>query len=284
MTAQPRPIDCLQLGQPRAICCWQIGDVLVDPGPESCLKNVLEALDGVEPRVVLLTHIHLDHAGAAGTLARLYPNLQVYVHQRGAPHMLDPTKLLASATRIYGEYMDVLWGKFEAVPEDQLHVLSGGENLTLDGAGSFEVVYTPGHAVHHVTYLLDDGDAFVGDVAGTRPIEDGLVIPPTPPPDIDLPAWHRSISLLRERAPQRLAYSHWGSSTDVAEHLNQLDAVLARWGELARDLDVDSWFLQVRAEMIHAGAGEDQLDLYLPQETARANYAGLRRYWDRQAG
>jgi glyoxylase-like metal-dependent hydrolase (beta-lactamase superfamily II) len=285
MSAEPRVIDCLQLGQPRAIACWLIGDVIVDPGPESCLQNVLKGLDGIEPRAVLLTHIHLDHAGAAGTLARLYPNLQVYVHERGAPHMLDPSKLIASATRIYGEYMDVLWGKFEAVPEDRLTVLAGGETLSFDSAGSFEVLYTPGHAVHHVTYLRDEGTAFVGDVAATRPIEGGLVIPPTPPPDINLEDWQKSIELLRKHQPTTLAYTHYGSATDVEHHLDELSTTLTRWGELARDLDPDSWFLNVRAEMIHAGAGEDQLDHYLPQPTAQANYVGLRRYWDkRQAG
>jgi len=285
MSAEPRVIDCLQLGQPRAIACWLIGDVIVDPGPESCLQNVIAGLDGVEPRAVLLTHIHLDHAGAAGTLARMYPDLQVYVQERGAPHMLDPSKLIASATRIYGEYMDVLWGKFEAVPEDRLHVLSGGESLAFEGSGAYDVFYTPGHAVHHVSYLLDDGTAFVGDVAGSRPIEGGLVTPTTPPPDIDVPAWRQSISLLHELAPRRLAYTHYGSCTDVEHHLSEFSTTLARWAELARDRDPDGWFLQVRADLINAGAEEDQLDLYQPQPTAQANYAGLRRYWDkRQAG
>ncbi|MBO0768725.1 MAG: MBL fold metallo-hydrolase [Solirubrobacterales bacterium] len=280
---QPRPIDVLQLGLQRKICCWQIGDLLVDPGPESTLKNVLAALGGQVPRAVLLTHIHLDHAGAAGTLARLYPELQVYVHARGAKHMLDPSKLIASATRIYGEHMDTLWGKFEAVPEDRLHVLEGGE--TVEG---FEVLYTPGHAVHHISYLSPDGQAFVGDVAGTRnELADGVrqsavVLPPTPPPDIDPPVWQSSIEALRGRDLKRLYYTHYGVAEDVDAHLTQLSERLERWSGWARDYDKDEWCERVRAEMRSAGAGEDEVDYQTGPGALEANYGGLRRFWDKQ--
>jgi glyoxylase-like metal-dependent hydrolase (beta-lactamase superfamily II) len=283
MPPEPRPIDVLQLGVQRAICCWQIGELLVDPGPESTLTNVLAALDGVEPRAVLLTHIHLDHAASAGTLARMYPDLQVYVHERGAPHMIDPSKLLASATRIYGDYMQTLWGTFEPVPADRLHVLTGGETLEFGENGSFDVLYTPGHAVHHVSYIQPDGTAFVGDVAGTRAPGSDVVLPPTPPPDINPPDWQTSLAQLRERGLRRLNYTHWGSADDVDAHLSQLSERITRWSEAARDYDVDGWEEVARAEMMAVGAGQGELDYQLGPGGREANYGGLRRYWDKLA-
>lgn len=270
----------MQLGQARNICVWQFGDVVVDPGPTSCLETVLKGLDGVEPQALLLTHIHLDHAGAAGTLARKFPNLHVYVHERGAKHMLDPEKLIASATRIYGEHMDLLWGAFEAVPQDRLHVLTGGETLKFDGVGSFDVVYTPGHAVHHVSYLHDSGVAFVGDVAGVRPVQGGPVVPPTPPPDIDPEQWQASIQKVRELKAKRLAFTHWGANDAVDAHLDELSDRLTRWAELARDGDSDAWTRQTKAELDKLITPQDE-PLYAGY-TAAANFAGLRRYWDRR--
>jgi glyoxylase-like metal-dependent hydrolase (beta-lactamase superfamily II) len=283
MAPDPRPIDVLQLGVQRAICCWQVGELIVDPGPQSTLDNVLAKLDGLEPAAVLLTHIHLDHAAATGTLARMYPDLQVYVHERGAPHMLDPTKLLASATRIYGEYMDTLWGTFEPVPEAQLHVLSGGETLDFGENGSFDVLYTPGHAVHHVSYLRADGPAFVGDVAGTRAPGSDVVLAPTPPPDIDPPDWQESIALLRERAPNALHYTHFGVAEDVDAHLLQLSERIDRWAERARGHDLDAWVELTRTEMEEVGAGQGEIDYQLGPGAREANYGGLRRYWDKRA-
>jgi glyoxylase-like metal-dependent hydrolase (beta-lactamase superfamily II) len=283
MASDPHPIDVLQLGVQRAICAWQVGELLIDPGPESTLENVIAELNGVEPKAVLLTHIHLDHAGGAGTLARMYPGLRVYVHERGAPHMLDPSKLLASATRIYGDYMDVLWGKFEAVPAERLTVLSGGETLDFGDSGAYEVLYTPGHAVHHVSYLASDGGAFVGDVAGTRAPGSDLVLAPTPPPDINPPDWQDSIAALRARDLTRLHYTHFGSADDVDAHLTQLSERIARWAEAARDHDVDGWEAIARAEMVGAGAAQEELDYQLGSGGREANYGGLRRYWDKRA-
>src|SRR5271165_4037734 len=147
-----RVIDCLHLGRERVIGCWQVGELLIDPGPGSCLPTLLDALGGWRPRALLLTHIHLDHAGASGSLVRRWPDLVVYVHERGAPHMADPARLLDSARRLYGDDMDRLWGEFIAVPPERLRVLRGGERLTV-GGDEFEVAYTPGHASHHVSYL-----------------------------------------------------------------------------------------------------------------------------------
>ncbi len=146
-----RPIDTLHLGHRRAICCWQVGEVLIDPGPTNSLDTVLAALDGVPPRAILLTHIHFDHAAGTGTLMRMYPELELYVHERGAPHMIDPERLWNSASRLYGaDNMLALWGEFLPVPAERVHALAGGETVKL-GAESFEVAYTPGHAKHHVS-------------------------------------------------------------------------------------------------------------------------------------
>src|SRR4051794_1066541 len=187
-------IDVRHLGHDRVICCWRVGDVLIDPGPEPSLENLFEALGGEAPRALLLTHIHLDHAGGAGAVVRRWPDVEVYVHERGAPHLQDPSKLLASAQRLYGDRMDELWGEVVPVPADRLRPLSGGE--TIDG---FRVAYTPGHASHHVCYLHEEsGRAFVGDTAGVHIGDGDLVLPPTPPPDIDLEAWNDSLSLVAE--------------------------------------------------------------------------------------
>src|SRR5918911_3187880 len=227
-----REIDVLHQGVPRAICCFQIDDVIVDPGPESSHRALLDGLDGFVPRAILLTHIHFDHAGATGALCRLWPDAEVWVHERGARHMADPSRLVASAQRIYGDQFATLWGEVVPVPQERMRVLTGGERL--DG---FQVEYTPGHASHHVAYLHEaSGTALCGDVAGAR-IGDGPLIAPTPPPDIDIEAWHRSIDVIADWSPERLALTHWGSFTDVAEHLEGLHAELDESVEAARTLD-----------------------------------------------
>ncbi len=150
------------------------------------------------PRPLLLTHIHFDHAGASGSLVERWPDLRVYVHERGAKHMMDPTRLYNSARRLYGDDMERLWGEMLPVPEANLEILSGGETIR-DGA--YKVQYTPGHASHHVSYL-HDGTAFVGDVGGVRIRPESMTIPPTPPPDVDVEAWHESIALVRAWRPR----------------------------------------------------------------------------------
>lgn len=215
MTAlEPQMVDLLHLDRPRVISSWIVDDVVVDPGPASCLAQLLPHLERRPPRAVALTHIHLDHAGAAGSLAERFPEMEVWVHERGAPHMADPSRLLASATRLYGEHMERLWGEFLPVPEERLRVLSGGETI-----GDMRVAYTPGHAKHHVAYLHEPtGWAFTGDVAGVR-IHGDLVLLPTPPPDIDLEAWRESVAALEAWNPRRLALAHFGSYADVGSHL-----------------------------------------------------------------
>lgn len=184
-------IDLRFLGRPHAIATGVVSGggtlALVDPGPTSCLETLELGLQAQGLRLadvthLLLTHIHLDHAGAAGTIVRRYPRVQVLVHERGAPHMIDPAKLLASATRLYGDQMDRLWGEFAPVPASSLTVLAGGERIEAGGR-AFDVAYTPGHASHHVSYFdRASGVAFVGDTAGVC-VDGGYVLPPTPPPD-----------------------------------------------------------------------------------------------------
>ena len=278
----PRLIELHHLGRDRVIGCWQVGDVLIDPGPSSCLPSLLEALGDARPRALLLTHIHLDHAGASGSLVERWPDLEVYVHERGAPHMIDPERLLESARRLYGEDMDRLWGEFVAVPESSIRVLTGGESV-IDGA--FDVAYTPGHASHHVSYL-HDGTAFVGDVGGVRITDDTITIPPTPPPDIDVEKWQDSIELIRGWAPTQLAMTHFGASHDVARQLDELSERLGRWAELARDQDQDGFIAAIQHE-IAASASPEVAEAYTQAAPPEQLYAGLERYWrkrDERAG
>lgn len=318
-----RLIDVLHLGRERVIGCWQVGDVLIDPGPGSCLPTLLEALGDERPRALLLTHIHLDHAGASGSLVQRWPDLEVYVHERGAPHLIDPSRLLGSARRLYGDYMDQLWGEMLPVPERNVRVLRGGERL-IDGA--FEVAYTPGHASHHVCYL-HEGTAFVGDVGGvritagarptapgalttgpgTRPTAPGTLttgpgtrltaagtrataphtratpvgapaIPPTPPPDIDIEAWHRSLEQIRRWAPWRLAVTHFGAYEDIDAQLREMSVRLDDWAERARVQDKDAFIAGVDAE-IDAGADPPSRAAYGQAAPAEQIYMGLERYW-----
>lgn len=273
-----RVIDLMHLGRERVIGCWQVDDVLIDPGPSSCLPTLLEGLGAeFEPRALLLTHVHLDHAGATGTLVERWPQVEVYVHERGARHMADPARLLGSATRLYGSDMDRLWGEMRAVPKDNLRVLRGGETI-LDGA--YEVAYTPGHASHHVSYRHGT-TAFVGDVGGVRITEGGMTIPPTPPPDIDLPAWHESIAQLRRWDPERLAMTHFGAGEHPAAQLDELGERLDEWSWLARELGRDGFTSEVQAQIWRHGSPE-QAAAYEQAAPVEQLYAGYERYWSKQ--
>lgn len=260
------------------IGCFAVDGVLVDPGPTSCVDVLLEALGEEHPRALLLTHIHLDHAGASGSLVERWPDLEVYVHERGAPHLIDPSKLLQSATRLYGEEMDRLWGEMLPVPERNLRVLSGGERV-LDGA--FEVAYTPGHASHHVSYL-HGATAFVGDTGGVRIREDALTIPPTPPPDIDLDAWHESIERIRAWHPERLAVTHFGAYEDVEAQLDEVGRRLDERAERVREQDRDTFISGIEQE-IARGADASIRPAYAQAAAPDQMYAGLERFWRKRA-
>jgi glyoxylase-like metal-dependent hydrolase (beta-lactamase superfamily II) len=274
-----RVIDLMHLGRPRVIGCWQVGDVLVDPGPESCLPTLLGALGDERPRALLLTHIHLDHAGASGALVQRWPDLEVYVHKRGAPHLVDPSRLMVSASRLYGDDMDRLWGDMTPVPEQNLRVLDQGGTL-LDGR--FEYVYTPGHASHHVSYL-NDGTAFVGDVGGVRINESSLTVPPTPPPDVDVEAWHESIERVREWEPERLAMTHFGSSTDVDEQLSEVGRRLDDWARRVAETELEEFIVSLREEISEGASDPDLLATYTQAAPPEQLYAGLERYLRKRA-
>jgi glyoxylase-like metal-dependent hydrolase (beta-lactamase superfamily II) len=268
----PEIIDLLHRGRPRVIGTWRVGDVLVDPGPSSCLTTLLPWLEQRPPRILALTHVHLDHAGASGSLLRRFPGLEVWVHARGAPHLIDPSKLLGSAGRLYGEQMERLWGEVLPVPAERLRVLHGGEQL-----GAFRVAYTPGHASHHVSYLHEpSGCAFTGDVAGVR-IGEGPVLAPTPPPDIDLPAWLESLDVIERWRPRMLALTHFGAYEDVDGHLRALRAQLSQGQAMARDLDEASFVSAIRAQVADSAspATAETYDLASPPAQS---FQGLARY------
>ncbi len=274
----PRPIDVRHLGRDGVICAWLVGDVLVDPGPESALAGLLDGLGGVRPRALALTHIHLDHAGAAGTLVRRWPGLEVWVHERGAPHLVDPSRLLASAGRLYGAEMDRLWGAVEAVPAECLRVLRGGETV-----GPFAVAYTPGHASHHVSYLHEPSRrAFVGDVAGVRIPPSGLTLPPTPPPDIDLEAWRASLDAIDAWRPDSLGLTHFGSVDDPAAQLETMREQLGRLGERGRRLGEKAFCRAMRDEVAASGADPETAASYAQALPPDQSWAGLRRYWSKR--
>ena len=273
-----RVIDLMHEGRPRAIAAWLDGDVLIDCGPTSTLATLLDGLGGVQPAALLLTHIHLDHAAGAGALVARWPELPVYVHERGARHLADPARLLASAQRIYGDALARLWGEMSPVPEANLRPLRGGEFI-LD---RYEVAYTPGHASHHVSFRRDDV-AFVGDVGGIRIVPGALTLPPTPPPDIDVEAWCDSLDLITAWAPTQLALTHFGLGREPAAQLQELRARLTDWAELARDGDVER-FVAVTGEELARGDMPEQVAAYGRADRLREYYTGLARYWARRGG
>jgi glyoxylase-like metal-dependent hydrolase (beta-lactamase superfamily II) len=271
-----RPIDVRHLGRERVICAFEVAGFVVDPGPTTSLETLLEGLGGETPRGLLLTHIHLDHAGGAGVLVRRFPELPVYVHERGAPHLVDPSKLLASARRVYGDEMDSLWGEFAAVPERNIRPLAGGERF--DG---FRVEYTPGHAVHHVTYLHEEsGDAYVGDVGGIRIEPHEHTYAPTPPPDIDLPLWLDSLERVRGLQPKALCMTHFGRFEDVDAQLDAIAADIERRREPVADQE--TFERQIVGETVDAVGAEDAPS-YFQAAPPDQIWWGLSRYWEQQA-
>lgn len=248
--------------------------MLVDPGPESSFDTVLAKLGDQRPDAILLTHVHLDHAAATGAATARWPDLQVYVHERGAPHLVDPRRLLASAERLYGDKLDHLWGKLRPVPEENVTVLAGGETVR-----GMRVAYTPGHAAHHVCYLHEDtGTAFVGDVAACRIPPAALVIPPTPPPDIDIELWEESIGLVESWAPTQLALTHFGPVDSPAEHLAEAKRRLREEAELARDMDEATYEADLRRRIVEHLDPEirDEIFQALPTDY---QWSGLDLYW-----
>lgn len=278
-SAAMRAIDVLHLGTPRVIACWEHDGVLVDPGPESCVETLIAALDG-PPRALLLTHIHFDHAGATGALVERWPDLPVYVQRRGARHLADPERLVASATRLYGEAgMRELWGRVVPVPEANLHPLEGGETVL----GDYRVAYTPGHATHHVCFLHEPtGTALCGDMAGVRIDPVDLVIAPTPPPDIDVEQWDASIEILRGWSPQRLALTHFGAVEEVDRQLDAVHEALHLQAEQVARLDL-AGFVEWQRARIEAASDAETAAAAVQAAPPEHLWHGLRRYLDLRA-
>ena len=268
------------------------GVALIDPGPSTCLERLrgvlaAEGVTAADIRTVLLTHIHLDHAGVVGTLVRANPEIEVYVHERGAPHMIDPARLLSSAARLYGDSMDRLWGEFLPVPEANIRVLRGGEQVEAGGR-RFEVAYTPGHASHHVSYFdRSSGVAFVGDTAGVRTGRALFVMPPTPPPDIDIEVWMDSIELIRRWRPATLLATHFGPHEDAGAHLDAFLQHLAAMAELARGLLAEEGsdserlrnFAHSARVYLQRHLPAEEVDLYDFAAPLTLGWLGLARYW-----
>jgi glyoxylase-like metal-dependent hydrolase (beta-lactamase superfamily II) len=277
------PIDLHHRGAERVIGCYLLetgdGPALFDCGPTSDISALKTGLDDhgiqlTDVRHLLLSHIHLDHAGATGVLVREHPDLQVHVSEVGAPHLIDPSRLERSARRLYGEAFDELWGELAAVPQQNVHVV-GASTLGL------ETFPTTGHASHHVSYLSNDGTLYAGDAAGVRIQPDDYVAPPTPPPEFDLAAWERTIDELSRREPVRLALIHFGVVDEPQPHLEELRGRLHSWTALVSDGATEEEFIaQTTGERDrlsrHPDVGEKAMPLW-------QSYAGIRRYVDKQA-
>jgi len=273
-----RSLDLLFGDQPQAIGVYLVetddGLALFDCGPTSTLPTLErrladEGLALTDVRHLLLSHIHLDHAGAAGSIVQQHPALTVWVSPVGAPHLADPTRLERSARRLYGDLFDPLWGALLAVPETNIRIAEG------DVLG-WEAFPTVGHASHHVSYLRA-GTLLAGDACGVRIPPSAYVLPVCPPPDLDVEAWHATAAEIRRRAPDRIALIHFGVQEDVASHLDRFDAELDRWVErVARGMNVEEFSAAARDDM---AADADNFDRVAP---LWQSFQGLERYLEKK--
>jgi glyoxylase-like metal-dependent hydrolase (beta-lactamase superfamily II) len=281
--ATPEPIDLLHLGRERVIASYLLdttdGPALLDCGPTTCV-DALEAglathgLAVTDIRHLLLTHIHLDHAGAAGVLVRKHPGLQVHVSPVGLPHLVDPERLETSARRLYGDSFDSLWGELAPIPAENVHALEGA----VIGLDSFP---TPGHASHHVCYLDPDGTLYAGDACGVRVLPGRSVMPPTPPPDIDVAAWQTTFDEIGRREPERLALIHFGVAEDVRRHLEELELRLLDWAESVEGGATEEEFVEYAlAELSDSGEDADSFTQAMP---LWQSYRGLARWAEKRA-
>jgi glyoxylase-like metal-dependent hydrolase (beta-lactamase superfamily II) len=277
----PEPIDLRHQATERVIGVYLLetddGPAIVDCGPTTCIDALKEGLAGrglrlTDVRHLLVSHIHLDHAGAAGALVREHPGLLVHVSPVGAPHLVDPSRLERSARRLWGDFFDPLWGELAPVPEQNVRLAEGN----VHGLESFA---SPGHASHHVCYVGSDGTLYAADAAGVRIVPHRHVSPPTPPPDVDVEAWFRTIDEIERRSPARLALTHFGVVEDVDDHLARLGAALERMTDrVGSGVGEDEFVRLARAEL-HADDGSDASDTYERGTSFERDYAGLERYW-----
>ena len=276
-------IDLYHNGRERSVCCYLLdtddGPALFDCGPSTTIPALRSGLaeQGLElsdVRHLLLSHIHLDHSGAAGVLVREQPSLQVHVSEIGAPHLIEPDRLERSARRLYGETFDTLWGELAPVPRENVHVV-GSRVLGLD------CFPTPGHASHHVSYLDRDGTLYAGDAAGVRIQPGRYVMPPTPPPDVDVDGWERTIDAMEARTPERLALIHFGVADDPTRHLAALRLELRDWAEFIRGgASEDEFVAYCRTELADSGEPVGLWDNAMP---FWQSYQGLKRWADKLA-
>ena len=276
-------IDLLHLGHPQVIASYLVEGpepAIVDCGPSTCVEALERGLaaNGLALQDVhhlVLTHIHLDHAGAAGVLVRKHPDLRVHVSGIGAPHLVDPSRLERSARRLYGEDFDLLWGELAPVPKENVDVIG-------DRVLDFEAWPTPGHASHHVSFLSADGSCYSGDATGVVIAPATYVAPVSPPPDIDVEAWEATIDSIEERKPVRLCLPHWGVVEDVPSHLAGLRAQLRTWSERVRGGVTEEEFVSAATADLEAASDEETAASYLQAAPLWQSYAGLRRYWEKQ--
>ena len=289
-------------GAPNVIAAFLItgpdGHTLIETGPGSTLPALESAIEAAGARLddvtqLVVTHIHLDHAGAAGSLLRRLPSAKLFVHPVGAPHMIDPSKLLASATRIYGDAMDRLWGAFEPCPPDRVVTLADDAELRA-GARTLRALHTPGHASHHIAFVdMEHRTAFTGDVAGVRLGATPYVRPPTPPPDIDIPAWHASAHRLRALGLRALDLTHFGRIAGAANHLDTLVRNLDDWlawtaDRLRRGEDpaviAEELIRKGEMDVIRAGGSAADAAAYELATPSRMSVDGIARYIKRSRG
>jgi glyoxylase-like metal-dependent hydrolase (beta-lactamase superfamily II) len=290
-------------GRPGVVAAYLItgphGHTLVETGPGSTLPALERAVSAAGVRLeeitqLVVTHIHLDHAGAAGALMRRLPDARLLVHPAGAPHMIDPSRLLASASRIYGDRMDALWGAFEPSPADRVVILHDGAEVRC-GARTLRAIHTPGHASHHIAFHDPErGTIFTGDVGGVRIQGSSYVRPPTPPPDIDVEAWHQSVERLRAAKPRALDLTHFGRFMDPARHLDELLIRLDAWvtwtaDRLAAGVDPTAMMPQLAlmadAELLAEGIDDPLLvEAYELATPTPMTVNGIVRYLTRRPG
>jgi glyoxylase-like metal-dependent hydrolase (beta-lactamase superfamily II) len=295
-------LDLQFLGRPQiiatAILHGRAGVALIDPGPSTTTRTLTAELDrrGIrfgDVRQILLTHIHLDHAGSTGSIVEQHPHIDVLVHQRGAPHLVDPTKLVASAGRLYEQDMDRLWGEIKPVPAARIKTLDGGETLSVAGR-EVKVEYTPGHASHHVSYLdVASRVAFVGDTAGIRRGSGAFVMPPTPPPDVDLEAWRASEQKILAWDPDTLFLTHFGPYHGARQHMQAMFENIADWSRTVRRLLADATlsdeerqkrFIEEAFQELRRRVGDAEATDYTKAGGLNYSYQGLARYWRRRTG
>jgi glyoxylase-like metal-dependent hydrolase (beta-lactamase superfamily II) len=276
-------IDLRHLGRPGVIAVYLLGGeepALVDCGPSVCTGALEEGLAEhglvlADVRHLLLTHIHPDHAGAAGTLVRRHPGLRVHVHAIGAPHLADPARLERSARRLYGDDFDRLFGEIVPIPAENVHVL-GREVLGLD------VVPTPGHASHHVAFFDREGACYPGDALGCLMPPGRFLYPAAAPPEVDLEAWERSFDAIEERRPTVVRLPHFGEHGDAAAVIALARAQLRSWaGRVRSDCTVEEFVEAAEAEL--EAQAPRAADLYRHMPGFDLTYAGIKRYFDKRA-